>query len=291
MGFITGRTGRGRSFAVIGQLEDDEGEEIDAWQVGFWRDGGWQADQVLRFKPAVVTPLPTGPDAWFILGEEGECLWVDVGTGKMDILRESRIGDGELPMFTDARAFRDGLVAVGMDLVVWFGAGGGWVPLGTGMPRRPPGKTCGLEAVAVRGGHLAACGWGGEVWILSDQHWREAGLPTRGILSGLTADAEGRWTVCGRDGALYRDGTGQWEALCAGTRSEDFWSVAVFRDRLYVASMCSLYRYDSGRLLVVDDDAVDATYYHLSANDEMMLSVGSRTVMATGDGDAWQRII
>jgi hypothetical protein len=292
MGFITGRAGQGKAFAVIAQMEDDAGEEIDAWQLGFWRDGAWQADKVLYFKPAVITPVPAGPDAWFVLGEEGQCLWVDVAGQQVNVLREGQVGGGGvLPMFTDACAFGGGVAAIGMDRKVWFTADGHWAPLGTGLPERQRGETVGLQALAAHEGQLGACGWAGEMWMLSGQHWRRSEIPTNMILAGLAIAPEGQWFVCGRYGTFYRSTLDQWEDLNKGALPDDLWSVVHFKGRLFVSAIRSNFEFIDDQFKPVNDDMPDATYYHLSANQDVMVSVGHRSVLATFDGDDWVRVI
>jgi hypothetical protein len=288
MGLIVGSVGAGRSFGVLGQLED-EGELIEAWQAGFWRDGAWQSSIVLEFMPVALAAMPQRPNSWVVLGQRGQVAWLDTSQASAVCVREDSIGNGHLPAFTTITPFRGGMAATGMGRAVWWSQGGPWEPLGSGLPDRGK-EICGLESLVADGDLLHAFGWNGEGWTLDGQAWRRLDLPSNLILPSATVTPQGDLAVCGQHGTLLRGRQDLWRPFGGQPRTVDFWSIAAFRGQLYVASMTTLLTVTDDALKVVDDGQENGDYYHLSSNDEILLSVGNRAILCTTDGKEWQRI-
>ncbi len=290
MSFITGAVGNGRSVAVLAQVDDEDGEPLDAWRLGIWRDGVWRAEHPINDNPVALCKLEKRPDSWAVLGSEGELTIIEDAISAPNVHVEMIVEQAPYA-FTSIGPFAGGLAVVAMARqVLWSGGSGGWRQLGSGMPMEKPGELMGFEALVELPGELYACGWSGEIWRLSDNAWRQIASPTNVILSGATVASSGEIVVCGRLGTILRGRVDRWEVIEHAQTTEDFWSVATFRERIHVSSLRGIYQLDQDHLLPVDDASPIASYYHLSANDEIMISVGARSVLLT-DGDDWQQII
>lgn len=275
-GLITGSLGRGRSAAVLAQLQDDDFEPVDAWTVGLWRDGEWRAEHPLDFKPVAVAPWV---DTWAVLGASGELCWVDEGGTRRERQSIAR-GVG----FTHLRHARGELVALGMGRAALRFDGEAWHPLGTGLPPTGPGELRGFETLVEAADALYAAGWGGELWRLEGASWKPTQTQTKQILTGGTALPSGEALICGRDGTLLR-GRGEHFATL-GKAPADLWSAATFRGRVFVASLSEVFELVGDRLTSPDGTSVVTDAYHLSANDALLLSVGSSSVVVF-DGETW----
>lgn len=122
----------------------------------------------------------------------------------------------------------------------------------------------------------------GDVWEKSDS-------PTMILTSGTTLP-DGDVLFCGRLGTLVTGRGARWRLVNHGQTEDDFWSATVFRGRVFVASLGGIRELDGDRFELVDDGLPVASYYHLSSNDELMLSVGSGTIAIT-DGDDWTALL
>jgi hypothetical protein len=289
MSFITGCVGEGRTLAVLAQLDDDDGEPLDAWRLGIWADGDWRHDGPVDFDPVAVAPQPGRPGAWVVLGTNGEALWVDT-TGGAPATRQDSIGISPGDSLTALRPFAGGVAAVAMGRHAFHSMGKGWRPLGLGLPPGGPGELVGLEALVEAPDGLHACGWKGEIWRLAGDTWRQVASPTNVILTGGTALPDGRVLFCGRLGMVVIGQGDRWEVMEHDQTEEDFWSATTFRGSTYLASLQGIRELKDDLLEPVDDGMADGSYCRLSSNDTLMLSVGDRTVAIT-DGDEWKRIL
>lgn len=276
MSFVTGATGKGQSLAVLAQVEA-EGELLDEWRVGFWEDGDWRSELELDFKPVAISPFGERPDAWAVLGFEGEVLWIEDATTQQTI-REDRVAASSQAAFTTIRSYGAGIAAAQMGRQVHWSDGTCWRPLGSGMTIEQSGEIVGFEALAAFEGELYASGWKGEIWYLESGLWRRVDTPTSMILTGAAAHVD-EMIICGRLATILRGRRDQWVVVDHQQTDEDFWSVAVFQGRTYLSSMLAIYELVDERLVPVDDGSTTGTYYHLAANDQIMASIGAETVL------------
>jgi hypothetical protein len=290
MSFITGAVGNGRSVAVLAQVDDDDGEPLDAWHLGVWRDGEWRAEHPLNEAPVALCKLGSSDDSWAVLGSEGELTLIHDAISAPR-LRVERIVKSPEYSFTVIRPFGNGLAVAGMARrVLWSADGRAWRRLSRGMPEEGPDELVGFEALVALSGDLYALGWEGEIWRLSDDTWHQVASPTNVILSGAAVAPSGEIVASGQHGTLLRGRADHWEVIEHEQTTEDLWSVATFRERVHVSSMRGIYTLETDRLSLVDDGSRNASYYHLSANDEIMISVGATCVLLT-NGDDWEQII
>lgn len=96
--------------------------------------------------------------------------------------------------------------------------------------------------------------------------------------------------ACGQLGTLLRGRHGNWEIIDHTDTDDDFWSLAWFKEALYVSSSTAVYTLRNGRLQAVDfgDDVPDGCF-HLSAGDGVLWSIAAKDVFAF-DGASWTRI-
>jgi hypothetical protein len=288
MSFFAGSVGVARSLAVIAQAEAD-GQPQDDWRLGFWRDGEWRQEITVEFKPVAIAPVPEREDAWVVLGTHGEILWIDQATGQHTQRREE-VGSSSQAGFTALAWLGNTLAAAQMGRRAFGFSGSGWHSLGAGLQANLKGETAGFLGMVASSEDLFACGWRGEIWRLHAGNWIEEDSPTSSILTAATATAEGEVFICGRLGTILRGRPNRWVVVDHQQTEEDFWSLTLFRGDVYVSSLRGIYQLQGDELNPVDDDTPDASHYRLSANDEIMLSIGNRTLLVT-DGKQWTQIL
>jgi hypothetical protein len=287
--FITGSVGKGRSLAVLAQVEDEDDEPVDDWRAGFWWDGEWTAELELDFKPVAVIPYGERPDTWAVLGYDGEVLWIDAANTESPNVRRDQIDVKPKWAFTTMRPFAKGLAVAQMSRQVYWSNGSGWTALGTGIPGTEPKHSVGIEALAALGDELYAAGWAGEIWYMQNRVWKQASSPTNVILTGAAALPDGQVLITGRLGTILRGQRDRWAVVAHEQTEQDFWSAAVFGGKIYVSFMSGIFELVNNELTMVDDEIDIGSYYHLSSNDQIMASIGAASVAIT-DGQSWEQI-
>ncbi|MCE9529813.1 MAG: hypothetical protein K8T89_01530 [Planctomycetes bacterium] len=210
-----------------------------------------------------------------------------IGTGK-----DSPKGRGPLRC---ARAIDGKIYAAGMDRQVYLRQDRNqWAAIDLGArPRKMnEDEIIGFEGIDGFGPKdLYAVGWNGEIWQYKGKRWKRIDSPTNVILTNVCCAGNGKVYACGRVGMLLRGRDDDWEVIAHESTEQDFWGIAWYNDRLYLASMHAVFTLeDDDSLKVVDfDNDVPDTYYHLSAGDGMLWSIGPKDVMAF-DGKEWDRI-
>lgn len=288
MQLITGVVGAGRNLAVLGQQVDEDDNPVDLWTAGFWSDGNWISEIDLDFNPVALCPLADAEDAWAILGSGGEVLWVP--SAKSDPNgRKARVDGGDPVGFTTICSYGSGVAAAQLGQKVFWSNGSSWKPLGSGLPPADNGRTIGFEAMAVAGDELVGVGWGGEIWWMRDETWAQVDLAVNTILTGVSA-FDGEILACGRLGIILKGRGDSLEVVDHQQTEEDFWSIVSHKGKVFVSSMRAIYELTDEMLRPVDDDSEIGSYYRLSANDQILISVGARCAMIF-EGVSWKQIL
>lgn len=141
---------------------------------------------------------------------------------------------------------------------------------------------------------IYAAGRYGEVWHYDGKSWTKLPVPTDQIIVHACCSGDGNVYLCGRNGLLLKGRGDQWKILDHGKR-DDFWNLAWFNDRLYIATMKDAFwlseEADGDYLNDVawTNDDKPATCLRLTAADGVMWSIGAKDVLSF-DGQTWTRI-
>ncbi|MEJ2694150.1 MAG: hypothetical protein P8166_14190 [Candidatus Thiodiazotropha sp.] len=272
---------------MLGQQEDESGNPAELWTAGFWIDGEWRSELDLNFNPVSIAALPGSRDRWVILGSENGILWVD-STATIPSGRRTHVNDSDPVAFTNLCVYNGGVAAAQLGHKIYWSEGADWLTLGTGLPKSSGGATVGFEAMTTLDDCLYGVGRRGEIWCMRNSRWTQIHSPVNIILTGVTS-ADGEIIACGRLGMIARGHDDCWRVVDHDQTDEDFWSVVYFKGRIYLSSMTGIYELSDDLLTPVDDDSEVGSYYHLSANSEIMISVGARAV-SMFDGDQWRQL-
>lgn len=124
----------------------------------------------------------------------------------------------------------------------------------------------------------------GDMWMTAVNHSGE-------WLNAIEADQDGNVWVCGRNGALLR-GNATTGFTQAGDLEcdEEFLSVALFREQIWLSSVTSLYNWSEGRLSKVDTGLLPGICgaHRLQVVDDVLWSFGYDEVLRY-NGDRWMR--
>ena len=181
-------------------------------------------------------------------------------------------------------------VACGMKRQVYKRVGdNSWVAMHA--PAPPPGENAGFEAVAgFSNQEIYAVGWNGEIWEWNGSQWLNRISPTNLILTGVCCAGDEEVYICGLHGTLLRRRHDLWDVIELVDMTDDFWDLHWFNDRLYLATMTSLYTFTDGGFLPVDFGADrPGTCYRLTDAKGVLWSIGSDDVFSF-DGTQWTRV-
>jgi hypothetical protein len=165
-------------------------------------------------------------------------------------------------------------------------AEGRWVsiaaPVGDGK------RVSGFEAIAgFSDADIYAVGWEGEIWQHQQNKWVERSSPVNVILTGVCCAEDKSVYVCGQDGTLLKGRNERWEVLDQPDLEDDLWDICWFGNKLYAASMSTLYELKGSRLVPVNfGKELPRSCYKLTAADGVLWSVGQESVFSF-DGKKW----
>lgn len=292
--FVTGAI-RQKDLAYL-VLSDDKANQkkiplagVVQWEPDGWGDGGqvgWRA------AGAAITKHPQ--EQLIVVGEFGGALLLGGGDRHEETIESGDSKPEDRGPLRGVRRIGENVYVVGMDRQVYRRDGvNAWSSYDTGIPRdRDPKKISGFEALdGFSEKDIYAVGWDGEIWNCVDGNWQQQTSPVGQVLLDVCCGGDGFVYACARNGLLVRGKHGQWEALELGQFSESLWSLAWFKERLYAASMDTVFVLD-------DDDRLAPVYmgndsaktcYDLITGDGVMWSVGAKDVMSF-DGQHWIRI-
>lgn len=194
-----------------------------------------------------------------------------------------------------ARSIAGKVYAAGMDRQVYRrDERNNWVACDQGAkPKKSNEDTVtGFEGIdGFAANDIYAVGWNGEIWHYDGKRWRQIESPTNIILTNICCAGDGKVYACGRVGTLLRGRGDEWEVIEHDSIDKDIWGLAWYQDTLYVATRTALFtlnKKDKLKVVRFEDD-IPGSFYHLSAADGVLWSIGTKDVMAY-DGSEWSRI-
>jgi hypothetical protein len=291
--FVTGVV-RYPDLAALAMVSDERAaKRQDHTYFLTWDGGAWGGEDEPKPWGVVSMVVCTHPiEQTVALGAGGQVYCV--GSGDIhDELIDTRDG-GDVPRTMRGLACVDGkAIAVGMGRYVYRRDGRDvWTPLDDGARQeRGDPNVVGFEAVdGFSSSEMYAAGWNGEIWSWDGESWTPVQSPVNLTLSTVCCADDGEVYVAGRRGLLLRGRGRRWSVIQHDDHAEDIWDLAWFRGDLYVSTSVGLYRLVDDHLRHVDmGEDWPRSYFHLSAIDEVLWSIGAKDVLAY-DGSRWTRI-
>ncbi|UHD16108.1 hypothetical protein [Thiocapsa bogorovii] len=220
-----------------------------------------------------------------VIGEDGDVLtYLGGGLSEKEKLSPDPI------MIRNARGISGYIFACGMSRQVYKRVDEHrWVD----MSASRPGDTESLGFEAIDGyaeNEIYAVGWGGEIWEFDGSNWHNRNSPTSVILTGVCCAPDDMVYVTGQQGVLIRGRNDSWDTVPWDDEvTVDLWDMCWFQDRLYVATLSSLYTLIGNRLVEVDfGDIPTPTCFSLTTVEGVLWSIGRDDVVSF-DGNRWTR--
>ena len=163
----------------------------------------------------------------------------------------------------------------------------GWTRIDDGLP-----DSFGIEAIHGFGhSDIYTVGSGGEAWNSNGRDWTKIDLPTNAYLTCVKCAGDGNVYIAGHDGILLRGRDRSWEIIDTDDMDSDIWDLEWFKGELYLSTMSALYKLDGDLVQGVKfGKDTPKSYYHLSAVEDAMWSIGGFDVMSF-DGKKWRRVV
>lgn len=277
--------------------DDDAARKVDILVPVLWQASNWSRSPATAIELAVcglaITQDPFREGAF--LGLEGEVFFWGANGAYDENIATPSASPGTVGMMRSIRAIGGKAYAVGMQRQVYRRDGvNGWVDLSQAIrPAQGSDAIVSFEAIDGFGAdELYACGRDGEIWWFDARTWRQIASPTTVNLTNVVCAADGNAYICGRTGVLLKGRRDRWDVIPQDLVEQDFWGIAWFRDRLYLATMNLLLELSGGTLSpVAFADDFPRTCFHLAValDGSVLWSTGAKDVFSF-DGITWTRI-
>lgn len=226
------------------------------------------------------------------LGQWGEVLIVDNNAKcTNEIVMEKGNGPQVLGPLRRVRSINNVPYACGMSRQVYFRElNNHWKSIGP-LQDKFSNNISGFESIdGISESDIYAVGISGEIWSFDGLIWRQLDSPVNTILNDVCCAPDGQVYICGRQGVLLVGHQDTWKAVDHAFYDEDFWSITLYRNTIFLASLKNIYYLNNNELLPVKfGDDFPKTCYHLCAENDRLLSIGEKDVMIF-DGYIWSRI-
>lgn len=306
--FISGHVAKKERLAFLAHMHEPLQQEIYIAQLLVlekgqeWVDGGrykWQG--------VSITALDDSGDSILGLGRDGEVvIWNSTGSNETKIEFEGKI----IGPLKGIRRISDTTFAYGMRRQLFRRLEkGGWITWTRGFPKRkrqkPQGDRLdrihaviegmgGIEAISGTSiDNMYAVGLKGEIWHNDGSGWSAVDSPTNLNLYDVTTMPSGNMFACGQGGVVLKGTGNQWEVLeFTGAERPDFYSIAWFDSRVYLADGQSLQVLEDDNISIVDFGAEEVVPSHqVHAKEGILLSVAGKEVFLSTDGTNWRSLL
>ncbi len=297
---FTGVVVHKRDHVYVSAISDEFKTEDDHALVFRWFGRQW-AHRSLAFAVGSLCQMDTPERLVLCMGINGEInLFTNPGaagaaTEQVDVSEE---GPSELVHLKCIRLIGQHVYVAGMGRHVYKRVGANnWQAIDQGVfaPRGQRDRAIGFNAIdGTTESGIYAVGYQGEIWFYDGKTWAQQDSPTNVALTCARCLPDGNVYVGGMAGILLRGRAGQWESIVHDTTDEDFWGMAVFDGRVYLANYHGVFVLQGDVLTPVElglrRDSVKLSTAYLDANDGVLWSVGQKDLAYTEDGVRWVEV-
>jgi hypothetical protein len=186
------------------------------------------------------------------------------------------------------RAIAGRVYCCGMTGQIWARGSAGWAHMDAGVLGR---EGIDLEDVDGTGpDDLYAVGMGGSIFHFDGQAWQQLESPTRRPLSSVCCVSRDDVYVCGSDGGFFHRSSAGWHDLRDARYDANFWGLADYRGRRYLATAGGIVVHDGSGFEAVDFGIAPPKGCHrLHAKDGVLWSFGIDDLVYL-DGAKWTRV-
>jgi hypothetical protein len=276
--------------------DDMAAEKLDHSLFVEWDNGTWRGGEIapMEWTTVGVTVVKVPSEQAVFLGYWGEILCIGGGDFHEErIFHSTEDLSREYGPMRGIRSIAGKAYAVGMNRQVYRrDAANVWTRIDQGLvPEKDTPEVFSLESIdGFTASEIYAVGRRGEIWNYDGSNWANSDSPTNMILTNVCCAEDGSVYVCGRLGTLLVGRNNQWRLIQQTMTEEDFWGIAWYAGRLYLATMQFLYTLENDELKRVHFGADSpTTCFHLSSADGVLWSIGAKDLMSF-NGTKWSRL-
>jgi hypothetical protein len=246
--------------------------------------GNWANASNTEWDSTAIAVAKKPAEKLVFIGEEGDvCTYVGGHSTREKITPSPR-------MIRNARSIEGYVYACGMQRQVYQRVDENfWKDMSAPFPNAD--EKVGFEALdGYSSKEIYTAGWGGEIWEFDGTVWNNRMSPTNLILTSICCAGDDVVYIGGQQGILIKGRGSSWEAVqWEDPVDADLWDLCWFQDKLYVATINSLYVLTGNKLEEVDFGGISVnSCYSLTQAEGVMWSIGSYEVISF-DGITWQK--
>jgi hypothetical protein len=293
--YIRGRMYSADSIRVTAIREESEDENLKHTVVLKYDSGKWSRSFIdNRVANFLIYKISTGP-RMLSLAEDGEVIRGDLSGAVRSQVDGSTNGPSDLRHLVGLRRIGDTILTCGMrrqvyrtdlDGLVWQRIDDGIFVLSDDL------TIAGLWSIAGQTmERLWAVGLEGELWTRTGATWTRRDVPTNANLYDVICVSQNVAVACGAKGVVITGGDDAWRVIDNHVTTTDFWSIAQFQGKIYLAgSTEGLFMIEDNAVVPADAPAgVISDVSTLDVVGDCMLLVGDQSVVLR-DGSQWTNL-
>lgn len=279
--------------------EDDETiSKVLSCKNDLWVDG--------PFIPWEATSICISPEGHpVVLGREGHVVTIKNNT----LVKLPEVGGPEaIGPFRKIKTLNNQLYVLGEDHGVYHFNTQKWQKLPNGFPSADLDSFSShddfldeivssvdilFDIASLPTGKLCATGTSGEIWVHDSHKWRREHPPTNMNLFSAVADETGNaFYIGGQNGTLLHGSDDYWDLITMPGIAEDFISLAVAPEALYIATGQSAIKYtEDGFKRISYEEQIMPAHFAL-ANSNVRVMLARKEVFISNDlGNNWRSLL
>lgn len=284
-----------KELVVVSSIIDKfAGDNRDHAMICSWFDDDWSHELIDDNSICSVIIIEEPKSKILSIGVDGRVDVDDADTGMgVEYVDKSERGPNYSETLRCAKVINNYVYAAGMARQIYRRNGpDDWVQFDDGvyMSRGNRDYAAGILDIDGFNNELYAVGYKGEIWYYNGNNWEQSDTPTDIALTKVICVGDIVYIV-GLSGIIIKGTHNLWEVIEQDVTKDDFWGIASFMKRIYVANYSGVYELSVNELIKVDfklEDSVSTAY--LDAHDDVIWSVGEKDIVISEDGVKWVKL-
>lgn len=297
-------------YIFCAELYENQNKGLSMAHILYWEDGNWSEVNKFKMQPVALAKSQSDNYDAFLLGREGEC----VGFNKSNHERFDLSGDSLSGPFRSIKVIENTLYVLGEDTSLWRLVDQDWSQFKTSIDEDD------IESAALEddfdvddfiesaidstqityafGGftskNIMTIGSEGSIEFYDGSSWEKLDSPTESRLSDLCHLSNDEYIICGSQGTIVIGNNEKLEVKTLKEIENDFCSVAVLDDQVFLADGHSLFLFKDNQISKVDfgEKPELAIPSHFVISDcGTVLSIAGKEALVSHDGKSWRSLL
>jgi hypothetical protein len=284
--FLAGFTPRKGLFGAASFLHELDDDDVEFTRFYMTRDGAW-GNQEFNDDVVSVCYTRTGENwNWWLLSKRGKVIALSASGRVEENIESAGTGGGRFGYLNSIKCIDGTLYAAGFGRQVYRRRDSQWIRMDEGMRVSEPSANFGLRDIdGLSPDTIHAVGYAGEIWHFDGERWQSVVSPTNLVLESVKVVSKDLCYICGKNGVVLRGFRDSWEVI-ESRSSEDFWSVAEFKGRIYLSGTDGFFTVQNNVVEALDVGR-KVFGYRLYSNPEELWSLEQHEIWVF-DGVKWE---